>query len=199
MENEILLQNKFELKNKKLNTQFNAIIKAYNQAQKSTDAVAQAIKNIYDNELWMDDYKSFEECVGEFGIKKSQAYRLMKSFTTRERIAKEHEDSTIVEYTLSQVAELDRLETDEDIVTAIENEVQPSMTCKEIRQYVDSVKIKLPIAEEIESDGEGENETENDTEQGYTIVIGNVTYKNIPADVVESIEQMLEDAGYSCE
>lgn len=159
--------------NKKLTTEFKKIEKAFNATQKNGEVVARSLKAIKDNELWKDDFESFEKSIAVFGIGKAQAYRVINAITVKDEVP------VLEDFTITQVAELARLEN-EQIEEAINNEdITKESTCKEIRKYVDSLKKALEAGDESE-EGEGEG-NDNEGEElpanviNIEIIAGNET------------------------
>ena len=192
-----------KLNNKKLATQMKAIKDAYKGADKSAEKVARALKNIYDNELYKDDFASFEECIKTFGIGKAQGYRVIKAVEVKDELG-------LNEFNMSQVAELSRLETDA-IADLVERGEVATMSCKAIRLIVDDLK-RLPMDDVDEGDIEpvGEPEEADTDEAGaedndeaddpdevalYVAFMGH-KYKLTEVAQISKVVKMLEKMGY---
>lgn len=200
MDNYILKKyEKTELKNGKLATAFNNIIKCINDGQKASEKVARVLKNIKDDELWVEDYESFAECIATFGIGKAQAYRVINAVEVKDSL----ED--LANYTISQVAELARLENSE-ICTLIDfNKISQDMTCKQLREVVDEWKHADELPEEVEEIDEEPEETEEpeDTEETddeqvkIHIEFGDYIYDITSVAEIRGICKLLKKYGYT--
>lgn len=137
MENYLVVSNKLEFTNAKLNKPMNDILGEYKRAQKGSEIVAKALTKIKDEDLWRDDFESFDKCVDVFGIGRAQAYRVIASYKLK--YSEEH-DGRLEDYTLSQVAEIGRLDVSLFCDVIDRGEIVPTMTTKEIRAVVDSYK-----------------------------------------------------------
>ena len=185
-----------KLNNKKLATQMTAIKEAYKGADKSAEKVARALKSIYDNELYKDDFTSFEECIKTFGIGKAQGYRVIKAVEVKDELG-------LDEFNMSQVAELSRLETDAIADLVERGEVVATMSCKAIRIIVDDLK-RLPMDDVDEGDIEPVGDTEEaDTDEAdepdevalHVSFMGH-SYKLTEVAQISKVVKVLEKMGY---
>ena len=201
MDNYILKKyEKTELKNGKLSTAFNNIIKCINDGQRLSEKVARILKTIKDDELWVDDYESFAECIATFKIGRSQAYRVIDAVEVKDAI------DDLANYTISQVAELARLENSE-ICTLIDfNKISQDMTCKQLREVVDEWKHADEVTEEPEETEETDDEvteepedTEETDDEQVTIHIefGNYVYDITSVAEIRGICKLLKKYGYT--
>lgn len=195
-----------KLTNKKLATQMKNIKDAYKGADKSAEKVARALKTIYDNELYKDDFTSFEECIKTFNIGKAQGYRVIKAVEIKDNLG-------LDEFNMSQVAELSRLEEDAIADLVERGEVVASMTCRAIRLIVDDLK-RLPMDDVDEGDiepvddadeatGDDSDDTDGvapdtDTDGGVLTVsfMGHV-YKLTEEGQISKVVKVLEKMGYN--
>lgn len=117
----------------------NDILDEYRKMQKGSENVAKALSTIKDGELWRDDFETFESCIETFGIGKAQAYRLISSYKMKYN---EEHDGRLENYTLSQVAEIARLEISLFCDVIDRGEITEQMSCASIRDVVNKYKSK---------------------------------------------------------
>ena len=135
MANEIIIKEAYTLTNSQLNKEFETIRKALNSAIRSANTIGKALKNIKDKELWKDDFKSFEESAEVFGIKKAQAYNLIKGFEVYDKFKLEDFSNT----QCVEIAKLDKAEGEKGVREALESGlIKQSMTTKEIREAIEN-------------------------------------------------------------
>lgn len=159
LNNYLVVSEKFNFSNKALNKPMESILKEYRNAQKGSENVAKALSTIRDNELWRDDFDTFESCIETFGIKRQQAYRVIGAYKTKHN--EEVINGCLDNFNISQVAELNRLEL-EIIADVVNNgDITPTMSCNAIRDYVNALKKNddVPVAEEVADDADGAEET----------------------------------------
>ena len=164
MENYLIVNEKFTFNNKKFNKSMNDILDEYRRMQKGSENVAKALTAIKDGDLWRDDFDTFEQCIDTFGIGKAQAYRLIASYKMKYN---EEHDGRLANYTLSQVAEIARLEISLFCDVIDRGEISETMSCASIREVVNKYKTmeKKEDADEVADDVAGEDipdEEEND-------------------------------------
>lgn len=164
MENYLIVNEKFTFSNKKFNKSMNDILDEYRRMQKGSENVAKALTTIKDDELWRDDFETFEQCIDTFGIGKAQAYRLIASYKMKYN---EEHDGRLANYTLSQVAEIARLEISLFCDIIDRGEISETMSCASIREVVNKYKTmeKKEDTDEVTDDVAGEDipdEEEND-------------------------------------
>lgn len=141
------------LNNRKLAKQMTAIKNAYKGADKSAEQVARALKAIKDDNLWTDDFESFEECIRTFGIGKSQGYKVIKAIELKDELE-------MTDYNMTQVVELTRLDTEvvQDLIET--GQITAQTTCHNIRLIVNGLK-ELPAPDEDEDDADDVEDTED--------------------------------------
>lgn len=191
MENYLVVSNKFEFSNKKLNSSMNAILDEYKRAQKGSENVAKALTNIKENELWRDDFDTFDDCIAIFGIGKAQAYRVIASYKLK---YDEEHDGRLGDYTLTQVAEIGRLSISLFCDVIDRGEITPTMSCKEIRAVVDSYK-KTDDVDDTPTDDVAGEETPEDVEDGIIVMLNG---KELPLTDKDAndLEKWLTKRGY---
>ena len=160
--NEIINVTAYSLSNKELTKQMNNIRVALNKAIKSANEIGKALKIINDKKLWEDDYKSFEECASQFGIKKVQAYNLIKGYEIGTKYREE-----LVDFNNTQcveIAKLDKVEGEKGVKKALkEGLIKQDMTTKELREAIDRhLNPEKYIEEELEEVEEVEEVEEDE-------------------------------------
>lgn len=159
--------------NKELSDRMNLIRDEYNGVLKSANKIGKALSEIRNGKLWEGTYNSFEECVGVFGIKKAQAYNLIKGYEIGEKklLRDENNSSKAVKlctaFSNTQCVELAKLKEDVKILDMVDSKkVTPDMTTKEIREAVDKElhpeKYTAKEAEEAEEVEEATEEKKDD-------------------------------------
>lgn len=150
--NEIIMRESYTLSNSQLNKEFENIRKALNTAIKSANVIGKSLKAIKDKELWKDDFKSFEESAEVFGIKKAQAYNLIKGYEIYDRYKLEDFSNT----QCVEIAKLDKAEGEKGVKKALESGlIKQSMTTKELREAIDEY---LHPEKALEAEAEAEAE-----------------------------------------
>lgn len=193
MENYLVVSEKMEFTNSKLNKPMNDILGEYKRAQKGSEIVAKALANIKDNELWRDDFESFEKCAQVFGIGRAQAYRVIASYKLK--YDDEH-DGRLADYTLSQVAEIGRLSVSLFCDVIDRGEIAPDMSCEKIRAVVDSYKKTEEVDDEPTDDVVGEETPEiPDDEYALNVRLGGQELPLSDKDL-KDLEKWLTKRGY---
>ena len=157
--NELITTTPYTLSSKELTKEMESIRKALNSAIKSAMTIGKSLKVIKDRELWKDDFQSFEECASQFGIKKAQAYNLIKGFEIYNKYKLE-------DYTNTQcveIAKLDKAIGEKGTKQVIEEGIiNNSMSTKELRETIDlylnpsKAKEEAEEVEEVEENKEAE-------------------------------------------
>ena len=178
--NEIINKTQFTLSNVELTKRMEIIRKELNGVLKSANVIGKQLSEIRAQELWKEDYNSFEECANIFGIKKAQAYNLIKGYEIGEkkliRKSNGNPEKLCTEFSNTQCVEIAKLKEDTAILDALDNkEITPDMTTKEIRDVIEH-KLhpeKFEEKEEIQElpETETETETETDTEKFDNIIL----------------------------
>lgn len=162
--NEIIIKERYALSNSQLNKQFDIIQNALNSAIRSANTIGKALKTIKDKELWKDDFKSFEESAEVFGIKKAQAYNLIKGFEVYDKFKLEDFSNT----QCVEIAKLDKAEGEKGVREALESGmIKQSMTTKEIREAIEDYLHPEKAIAEAEAEAEAEaiiEDTDGDCE-----------------------------------
>ena len=127
--------------NVELSKRMNIIQNEMNGVLKSANVIGKALAEIKAQELWKDTYKSFEECAGIFGIKKAQAYNLIKGYEIGEKALIRNGESgekLCTQYSNTQCVEIAKLKDDIKILNFLDKGlIKPEMSTKEIRDVID--------------------------------------------------------------
>lgn len=166
-------ESSLNLKNKKLSEQTKAIGNLINDTKRSIFEISARLLIIRNENLFKDDFKDvFEYAEKLFGYKKNMVYKLM---TTAEKFIEEnpqgagyvsilvHDDR---DYTVSQLIELNSIESDEAIKLDELEVISPDMTTKEIREVVKAYKNnEIDENGNFVSNSESEEETESESKE----------------------------------
>ena len=175
-----IMTTSFNTGKKTLDTQLEGIKKEFNNGLKASENIAKRLKDIRDKELYKGSiYESFEDVASLFGLGKSQAYRLIQTY---EKKHAETLEEYLVDYSLSQVAELTLEES--DIVDLIDaRNITQDMSCKKIREVVKAFKnIDVDDSEdaqdaETETDEENIDETDEEAVEGLVVLYNGTRYE----------------------
>ena len=168
MANEIIITESYTLSNSQLNKEFETIRKALNSAIKSANIIGKSLKVIKDRELWKDDFKSFEESAEVFGIKKAQAYNLIKGYEIYDKFKLEDFSNT----QCVEIAKLDKAEGEKGVKSALESGlIKQSMTTKELREAIDNYLHPEKALEEAKEAEEAEAEAEAEAEEAENEIL----------------------------
>lgn len=122
--------------NKELQAQLNIVVDSYKDGLKATMRMAQALTEIKDKELYKDDFKKFEDVADAIGIKRAQAFNLVKGYRVYAKYNLE------VGFNNTKCIEIARLENklgEDEVKQALNNgEIHADMTRDDIRSYVDT-------------------------------------------------------------
>ena len=142
-----------QLTNERLQARVDAIQGAFKQAEDYYFVVAIQIKAIKDEQLWADDFESFEQCVACYGVGRSHAYRLISALEFRDA----HYD-LLKGFSITKLQEMQRAGA--DAVTLVENgQITPNMSCAKIRSIINGIKA---LAQETDEPVEDMEEPETD-------------------------------------
>ena len=164
--NDIIKVEEFTLTNPKLTEEMNNIRTAIKTGVSAVMDIAKSLSIINKDNLWKDDYKDFEECASQFGIKKAQAYKLIKGYEAYSKYS-------LTDYNNTQCVEIARLEKEkgEKVVRkALEDgKIKQSMTVAEIKDFVDKkCGKKKAVLEDKKAKGE-KAEAEAQVEDGAEV------------------------------
>lgn len=171
MENFIIESEKFNFSNKKLNKEMDTIKKQIANAQKGSILVAKSLTEIKDGELWRDDFDTFDDCIATFNIGRAQAYRVISAYKLK---TSDEIDGRLENYNITQVQECARLDVSLMCDVIDRGEIKETMSCKDIRDVVDSYKKPaLPVADEVTDDtDETTDDTDETTDDTISVYLG---------------------------
>ena len=122
--------------NKELQAQLDIVVDSYKDGLKATMRMAQALTEIKDKELYKDDFKKFEDVADAIGIKRAQAFNLVKGYRVYSKYNLE------VGFNNTKCIEIARLENrlgEDEVKQALNSgEIHADMTRDDIRSYVDT-------------------------------------------------------------
>lgn len=166
--NEIITIKTTELANKKLAKEVKNIATALQTIGKNKWKVADALRNVYDDELWKDDFSTDKELAAALGLSRPNMKKLVCASHYHNDIvevvknANTGEDDTVKVldgFTVSAVMELLGV-AKSDVVTFLdEYSITKESTCREIR---DAVKLYKDGAEEETNESAGSEESAGD-------------------------------------
>lgn len=170
--NEVIVVEKMGLVNKELTKEVTKIANAIATIGKNKWKVADAIRNISENELYKDDFETDTALAEKLGMSKAQFSKLKNASLYHSYSYDVVEDGTthkvapLNDFTVTQVMEMLVISVD-DIVEFIDGfEVTPTMTIKDIRECVscwkDDNKSQSSDTESEPEANEHESETETD-------------------------------------
>ena len=194
--NEIITINTTELANKKLAKEVKNIATASQAIGKNKWKVADALRNIYDDELWKDDFSTDKELATALGLSRPNMKKLVCASHYHNDIvevvknAETGEDDTVKvldDFTVSAVMELIGIAKSDVVSFLGEYSITKDSTCKEIREAV-----KLYKDGECEEDGE-EDETELGTENESELSMEDVQEVIDRENVKSAIDAMSQE------
>ena len=159
---EIITIKTTELANKKLAKEVKNIATALQTIGKNKWKVADALRNVYDKELWKDDFSTDKELAAAIGLSRSNMKKMVFASHYHSDIvevvknADTGEDVTVNVldgFTVSAVMELLRIAKSDVVSFLDEYNITKDSTCKEIRE---AVKLYKDGAEEEASESDSE-------------------------------------------
>ena len=161
--NEIITINPTELANKKLAKEVKNIATALQTIGKNKWKVADALKNVYDEELWKDDFSTDKELATALGLSRPNMKKLVSASHYHDDIVevvknadtgKDESVKVLDGFTVSAVMELLGIAKSDVVSFLDEYNITKDSTCKEIREAVKLYK-----------DGTDEETSETDSEK----------------------------------
>lgn len=173
--NEIITINPTELANKKLAKEVKNIATALQSIGKNKWKVADALRNVYDEELWKDDFSTDKELAAALGLSRPNMKKLVcashyyNDIVEVVKNADTGEDDTVKVldgFTVSAVMELLGIAKSDVVSFLDEYSITKDSTCKEIREavklYKDGVEEETSESDSEDSAGDGEELTTDD-------------------------------------
>ena len=155
---ELTTINTTELANKKLGVQLNTIKKAVDTGNNQQWKIADAIKTIVDDELFIDDFETEGNLAKVLGMSRPNLNKMKKASHYHKEVAE------LNAFTLTKVMEL-LVIPQEEIVDFLDGYmITPSSTCREVREAVSAWKDDNVVADAEITDAEDEtNEKESES------------------------------------
>ena len=166
--NEIITIKPTELANKKLAKEVKNIATALQTIGKNKWKVADALRNVYDDELWKDDFSTDKELAAALGLSRPNMKKLVCASHYHDDIvevvknAETGDDDTVKVldgFTVSAVMELLGIAKSDVVSFLDEYSITKDSTCKEIREAV-----KLYKDGDEEEDVNESDDTEDDAD-----------------------------------
>lgn len=197
-------ESSLNLKNKKLSEQTKSIKNLLYGAKRSIFEISVRLVIIRNEKLYEDDFKDvFEYAEKVLGYKKNMVYKLM---VTAEKFIEENPQGGYVsilvhdneDYTVSQLIELNSIESDEAIRLDELEVISPNMTTREIREVVKAYK-RGEIDENgnsVSINSENNEETERETNEPNVIDGTALSIMNIITDISKLLddERIIKDS-----
>ena len=161
--NEIITIKPTELANKKLAKEVKNITTALQTIGKNKWKVADALRNVYDEELWKDDFSTDKELAAALGLSRPNMKKLVSASHYHNDIvevvknADTGDDETVkvlAGFTVSAVMELLGIAKSDVVSFLDEYSITKESTCKEIRE---AVKLYMYGADEKTSESDSED------------------------------------------
>ena len=167
---EIILRENKEIANSALSENLTIALNAFSKAEDNVKEVAHALGTIMLDELYTDDFST----VKDFANYLSCSTAKLTQFARFEKIMRSHVCADMFEVmSMTQILECARIiehfnveleETRETVEAIIRNNIKPTMTCKQIREFVESFFDVRDAEAEAEADAEADTEAEADAE-----------------------------------
>ena len=179
---ELTTINTTELVNKKLGTQLNNIKKAVETGNNQQWKIADAIAEIVDNELFIDDFESEKNLASVLGMSRSNLNKMKNASHYHKEV------SELNAFTLSKVMEL-LVIPKEDIVSFLdEYMVTASSTVREVREAVSDWKDENVV---LDAELTGIKD-ENDEVEQETKVVDENTDESMTSSTFDAVLEMVD-------
>ena len=163
--NELIALNTAELSNKKLVTQFTRINKAIETGNKSKWAIADSIKTIVVDELYIEDFETEKKLADAFGMSRSNLNKMKNASIYHDEIVE------LADWTVTKIMEILVIPKDAVEQFLLDYEVKSTDSVKTIREAVLAWKEDTSVVAESEvvdneesEDVENESSTSNNSE-----------------------------------
>ena len=154
--NELMTLNTTELSNKKLVTQFTRINKAIETGNKSKWTIADSIKTIIVDELYMEDFETEKKLADAFGMSRSNLNKMKNASIYHEEIVE------LANWSVTKVMEILVIPKDDVEKFLVDYEVQSNDSVKSIREAVLAWKEDTSVVAESEVVDNEESEVVDD-------------------------------------
>lgn len=153
--NELMTLNTTELSNKKLVTQFTRINNAIKTGNKSKWTIADSIKTILVNELYMEDFETEKKLADTFGMSRSNLNKMKNASIYHDEIVE------LADWTVTKIMEILVIPKDSIERFLEDYEVKATDTVKSIREAVSAWKEDTSVVAESEVVDNEESEVVN--------------------------------------
>ena len=155
--NELMTLNTTELSNKKLVTQFTRINKAIETGNKSKWTIADSIKTIVVDELYIEDFETEKKLADAFGMSRSNLNKMKNASIYHDEIVE------LADWTVTKIMELLVIPKDAVEQFLVDYEVKSTDSVKKIREAVLAWKEDTSVVAESEV-VDNESSTSNNSE-----------------------------------
>lgn len=152
--NELMTLNTTELSNKKLVTQFTRINKAIETGNKSKWTIADSIKTIVVDELYMEDFENEKKLADAFGMSRSNLNKMKNASIYHDEIVE------LADWTVTKIMEILVIPKDAVEQFLLDYEVKSTDSVKTIREAVLAWKEDTSVVAESEVVDNEESEVE---------------------------------------
>ena len=142
--NELMTLNTTELSNKKLVTQFTRINKAIETGNKFKWTIADSIKTIVVDELYMEDFETEKKLADAFGMSRSNLNKMKNASIYHDEIVE------LADWTVTKIMEILVIPKDEIEQFLVDYEVKATDSVKTIRDAVLAWKEDTSVVAESE-------------------------------------------------
>lgn len=142
--NELMTLNTTELSNKKLVTQFTRINKAIETGNKSKWTIADSIKTIVVDELYMEDFETEKKLADAFGMSRSNLNKMKNASIYHDEIVE------LADWTVTKIMEILVIPKDAVEKFLVDYEVNSTDSVKSIREAVLAWKEDTSVVAESE-------------------------------------------------
>ena len=163
--NELMTLNTAELSNKKLVTQFTIINKAIETGNKSKWTIADSIKTIVVDELYIEDFETEKKLADAFGMSRSNLNKMKNASIYHDEIVE------LADWTVTKIMEILVIPKDAVEQFLLDYEVKATDSVKTIREAVLAWKEDTSVVAESEvvdneesEDVDNESSTSNNSE-----------------------------------
>ena len=191
--NEIITINTAELKNRKMATQLSTINKAILTGEKSKWTIAEAIKKIINEELYIDDFENEQSLADVLGMSRPQLNKLKRAVDYKEVLGEE--------WGVSQILELLPIPLEELESVVADYQISPSDNCRTIREAVQCYKEDAKGAKEVKEDSaeevaDNKPEVEKDNTAPDTLERITNALNGMNANDLDELAGIMEEHGW---